>query len=232
MTSSSIENPISRLLAVMFLCCPVASSAQAVSWADTPMGRVEALAVLQTLNADLLSHDSATLTLDGWCARHHLAVGAKVVADRVRGAEKPAPADVRLQLRLEPNEPVAYRRVQLRCGARILSEADNWYVPARLTPKINQELETTDVAFGRAVQGLHFQRHTISARLLWSPLPDGWDEGGGLPASPAVSQRIVVPDHVLEHRAVLTLPNGSPISEVVETYTREVLDFPQPSTVH
>ncbi len=27
---------------------------------------------------------------------------------------------------------------------------------------------------------------------------------------------------VLEHRAVLSLPDGTPFSEVVETYTREV----------
>jgi hypothetical protein len=28
-----------------------------------------------------------------------------------------------------------------------------------------------------------------------------------------------IPDAVLEHRAVLTLPDGTPFSEVVETYT-------------
>ncbi|HWU73117.1 MAG TPA: hypothetical protein VN137_06500, partial [Sphingomonas sp.] len=58
-------------------------------WPDTPVARLEALAELQTLNADLLSHDSATLTLDRWCARHHLADGARIVADRVRGQDKP-----------------------------------------------------------------------------------------------------------------------------------------------
>jgi hypothetical protein len=33
---------------------------------------------------------------------------------------------------------------------------------------------------------------------------------------------------VLEHRAVLTLADGTPFSAVVETYTGEVLAFPQP----
>ncbi|MEO6216256.1 MAG: hypothetical protein ABIO86_09510 [Sphingomonas sp.] len=42
-------------------------------WPNTPLARVEALALLQSLNAALLSGDSATLTLDGWCTRHHLA---------------------------------------------------------------------------------------------------------------------------------------------------------------
>jgi hypothetical protein len=31
---------------------------------------------------------------------------------------------------------------------------------------------------------------------------------------------------VLEHRAVLTLPDGKPFSEVVETYTGNVLAIP------
>jgi hypothetical protein len=38
-----------------------------------------------------------------------------------------------------------------------------------------------------------------------------------------------VPDAVLEHRAVLTLPDGTPFSEVVETYTGDILAFPIPS---
>ncbi len=37
-----------------------------------------------------------------------------------------------------------------------------------------------------------------------------------------------MPDEVLEHRAVLSLPNGTPFSEVVETYTGNVLAFPAP----
>jgi hypothetical protein len=37
-----------------------------------------------------------------------------------------------------------------------------------------------------------------------------------------------VPSRLLEHRALLTLPDGTPISEVVETYTDKVLAFPAP----
>ena len=33
---------------------------------------------------------------------------------------------------------------------------------------------------------------------------------------------------MLEHRAVLSTPDGEPFSEVVETYTSEVLAFPPP----
>jgi hypothetical protein len=32
-------------------------------------------------------------------------------------------------------------------------------------------------AFGRAVQALHFRRQMLCAKLLWSPLPEGWEMG-------------------------------------------------------
>ena len=199
-------------------------------WANDFVARVEALALLQTLNADLLSHDSATLTLDRWCAAHHLAPApVKVVAQRDRTVDKPATADHRRALGVSEREPLRYRRVKLVCGAHVLAEADNWYVPSRLTPDINRQLDTTDIAFGRAASPLHFQRRTLSAKLLWSPLPDGWELApAALPDAGAPA--LAVPHGVLEHQAVLTLPDGTPISEVVETYTERVLAFPQPGS--
>ena len=116
--------------------------------------------------------------------------------------------------------------MRLRCGAHTLSEADNFYVPARLTPDINRQLDTTDVAFGRAVQPLHFSRHTVSARLLWEPMPQGWEMGTPVPAPDPAG--LAVPPHVLEHQAVLTLPDGTPFSLVIESYTGAVLDFAPP----
>src|ERR1700720_109342 len=53
--------------------------AQAAAWPDNAATRLEALALLQTLNADLLSNDSATLTLDRWCDAHKMATPAKIV---------------------------------------------------------------------------------------------------------------------------------------------------------
>jgi hypothetical protein len=202
------------------------STARAPVWRDNYITRLEALALLQSLNANLLSHDSATLTLDRWCEAHRLASPPRIVAERVRGADKPPTPEVREVLAVSATEPVRYRRVRLRCGDRVLSEADNWYVPARLTPEMNRALDTTDIAFGRAVQELRFRRRTLSASLLWSPLPEGWEMG----AQPRVDNApaLKIPPHVLQHRAVLALPDGTPISTVVETYTSEVLAFPEP----
>jgi hypothetical protein len=193
-----------------------ATTGRLPQWRDTLAAHLEALALLQTLNADLLSHDSATLTLDRWCAAHHMASPPRVVADRQPGGDKPPTAMQRQELGVTASEPVRYRRVQLRCGAYVLSDAENWYVPGRLTPDMNRLLDTTDVAFGRVTQPLHFSRHVLDAALLWSPLPAGW------PDWPAARSE------VLRHRAVLVLPDGRPISEVVENYTAEVLAFPEP----
>jgi chorismate-pyruvate lyase len=200
---------------------------RAPAWSNDFTARVEALALLETLNAELLSHDSATLTLDRWCDAHHLASPAKIVAVRDKAVTREATADQRKTLGVSATEPIRYRRVKLTCGAHVLSEADNWYVPSRLTADMNHQLETTDIAFGRAVQALHFQRRTLSAKLLWSPLPDGWEvKAAALPD--AVAKTLQVPHEVLQHQAVLVLPDGTPFSEVVETYTEEVLAFPQP----
>jgi chorismate-pyruvate lyase len=211
---------------VWLLAAASALAAEPTPWPDSFVARLEALALIESLNADLLSHDSATLTLERWCADHRLADPARIVAERVHDVVKPATAEVRAALDVTPDEPLGYRRVRLKCGDRVLSEADNWYVPARLAPEMNHVLETTDTPFGKAVAALRFRRHTLSADLLWRPLPLGWEMG----AAPARedSGALAVPEHVIEHRAVLSLPDGEPFSEVVETYTGEVLAFPPP----
>jgi hypothetical protein len=216
---------------VLLLCWAAALAADSLPahppvWPHSFVARVEALALLQTLNAELLSHDSATLTLERWCDVHRLASPPHIVADRVGGADKSPTPDQRGELRVTQSEPLRYRRVRLRCGTVVLSEADNWYVPGRLTPEMNVLLETTDMPFGKVVQALHFQRRTLSAVLLWRPLPEGWEMNPA--AAAATAAPLQPPPNVLQHRAILTLPDGTPFSEVVETYSENVLAFPPP----
>jgi hypothetical protein len=194
-------------------------------WPDTPLARTQLLAQLQTLNAELLSHPSATLTLERWCGAHRLATPAKVLARRVHGVDKPLPPEGRALLGIGPDEPVRYRRVQLACGDVVLSDADNWYVPSRLTAAMNRQLDTTDVPFGKVVHALHFRRQTLSAGLLWSPLPQGWDSGAALP--PSSGRWLAIPSHVLQHRALLYTQANQPFSLVVERYTSRVLVRPR-----
>ena len=203
----------------------VSGSARTTPWPDTFVARVEALALLETFNDELLTHDSATLTLERWCDVHRLASPARIVAERML-LDKPLPPEQRAELRIGPAEGVRYRRVRLRCGPVVLSEADNWYVPARLTAEMNRQLDDSDAPFGKVVQELHFQRRTLSSKLLWLPLPDGWEMMPAAVDGPTAT--LVIPRAILEHRALLSLPDGMPISEVVETYTSGILAFPPP----
>jgi len=97
-----------------------------------------------------------------------------------------------------------------------------------LTEEMNRVLDTTDVAFGRAVRRLNFRRRTLSSTLLWSPLSPEWatDE-----APTAGHRRLTIPPYVLQHRAVLTLPDGTPFSHLDETYTREIVAFAEPQSL-
>jgi chorismate-pyruvate lyase len=196
-------------------------------WPDTFLARLEALALMQSLNANLLAARSATATLDQWCADHKLASDPKIHARLVRGAEKPVSIEQRARLRIDMDEPVKYRRVELTCGDVILSEADNWYVPSRLTKEMNQILETTDTPFGRAVQDLQPFRRTFSVEIFWKPLPEGW-EMNALPLEDHAERALAIPDQLFQHRALVLREDQEPFSEVTETYTSAVLGFGQP----
>lgn len=187
------------------------------------VARLQALALLQTLNADLLSHDSATAVLQDWCDAHGPG-GLKIKAERVLGQEKPLPAEAKTALGVGAGVRVRYRRVRLACGANVLSEADNWYLPDRLTVQMNQTLDATDTPFGVVVRPLDFRRRNLSAELLYRPLARGWE------ISSAPDDRPVgpFPAQVLQHRAVLSTAAGTPFSYVVETYTGAVLDMAEP----
>jgi len=181
-------------------------AAATVAIASPDCGAPSAFDLVETLNADLLSHDSATETLRRWCATRHLADPPTMVARRVLGQDKPADAEVRMLLRVSPGEPVRYRRVALACGDYVLSNADNWYRPAALTAAMNAELDTTDHPFGAVVKPLGFHRRTLSAKVLMSPRDHH------------------APAAVIRHQAVLEAPDGAPFSLVVETYTAAVAD--------
>jgi len=217
----------SGIVAALFAIIPLTAQ-ERPAWTDTFTTRLEALALMQTLNAQLLASRSSTTTLETWCGVHHLAEPARIVADAVAGAAV-APAPEQLQ-RLEVGRPeeVKYRHVRLRCGTRVLSEADNWYVPSRLTDEMNRLLETTDTPFGRAVAPLEPYRRTFSVTLLWAPLPDGWEHAAAAPReTPARS--LDVPVVLFEHRAVLYTRNHRPFSEVRERYQRDALAFALPA---
>lgn len=201
---------------------PPTPHAAAPTWPDTPAARAQVAALLRTLNADLLSHDSATLTLERWCADHGMAP-ARVTAQRVEGPDKAIPSDLRDMLELNPRETLSYRRVLLTCGDFVLSEADNWYVPQRLSTAMNTLLDESDMPFGKVVHALGFHRETLGAEMLWSPLDAGaitGDEGKSQAAG-----TLAIPRDLLRHCALLSDATERPFSVLIETYTHQVLAF-------
>ena len=215
-----------RRTCLFVLAVTAASAQEAPSWPDTYVARLQLLALEQTINADVLASRSATLTLEQWCRDHRLAKDPIIVADVVRDAAKPATPEQRERLQVDSQEVVKYLKVRLRCGDRVLSEADNWYVPSRLTAEMNRLLETTGTPFGKVVQPLQPYRQTSLVRLLWSPLPEGWERGAT--PLPGPSGSLAIPDALFEHQAVLYTRDHKPFSEVHEIYQRQLLAFPPP----
>lgn len=158
---------------------------------------------LGELEAVLASHESATAALEEWCAMRRFADPARVVAEPAGGRIEPS-AQSRASLELNEDAPVGYRHVRLSCGGRVLSDAHNWYVPARLTAEMNHVLETTRTPFGRVVMPLGFRRERLAGQR---------GPAEGCPE-----------DTVLSHRALLRLPGGDPISLVIECYTAAAVE--------
>jgi hypothetical protein len=213
------------LVAALVACLP-ARAQDPPPWPDTYLARLQGLALLETLDAELLASRSATATLERWCRDHRLAKAPTIVAEVVTGPVKWATEDQRRRLEVSPQDEVKYRRVRLRCGTRVLSEADNWYVPSRLTAEMNRLLETTDTPFGKAVQPLTPYRQTFAVEMLWAPLPAGWEQGSLTPSHPR--KTLAIPDALFEHQAVLYTREHKPFSEVHEIYRRQLLAFPLP----
>ncbi|MBI2687158.1 MAG: hypothetical protein HYX27_12645 [Acidobacteria bacterium] len=216
------------LATTVAVCVPALAQEASPSWPNTYVSRLQALALLQTLNAEVLGSRSATLTLERWCREHQLTDEPIVIARVVKGVAKAPNVEQIQRLQVNGAEEVKYRRVQLRCGNRLLSEAENWYVPARLTAEMNRLLETTDTPFGRVVQDLEPYRQTFGVKILWSPLPNGWERNGARPAENG-NDALSMPDALFEHRAVLYTRGHKPFAEVNEVYQRELLAFPAPT---
>jgi chorismate-pyruvate lyase len=188
---------------------------------ESRVARLEALALIQTLNAELLASRSATLTLEKWCADHRMADPPVIRA--VRSAAPPVDADAeqRKRLAISAREKVKYRRVQLRCGDAVLSEAENWYVPSRLTSEMNRLLDESETPFGKVVQPLQPYRRTFAATMRWSPMPEGWE----MKPAQETAAPVAIPDALFEHRAVLYDRRHRPFAEVREVYQKQVLRF-------
>ncbi|MFC0204227.1 hypothetical protein [Novosphingobium soli] len=154
---------------------------------------------LEAFESVLRRHDSATLALEEWCALRGLADPARITARTLPGGVVAPPPALPGRLALAEGEAIAMRNVSLSCGGTVLSVAWNWYVPARLTPAMNEALRVSDVPFGKVVAALDFRRRPLST------------VEGPAENCPA--------DTISTHRAMLVLPDGRPLAYLVECYT-------------
>lgn len=201
----------------------------ASGWPDTPTARLGLLALTQTLNARLLSAASATAVLEDWCREHRLAEPARIQVRRNNGAERAATAEQRSHLQVASDTPIRYRRVQLLCGSRVLAEAENWYVPGRLSTDMNRLLDGTDTPFGKVIRPLEPYRRTLAVRMLWTPLPDAWETSTWPPdTSSRVGTRLDIPGAMFEHSALVFSREQQPLAEVHEIYRRDLFKFQPP----
>ncbi|WP_249341112.1 MULTISPECIES: hypothetical protein [unclassified Sphingomonas] len=152
----------------------------------------------ESLRQELRSAHSATAVLQRRCATPIRAVVDRTVA---RG---PTP-EQRAHLAVGPADPVVYRSVALKCGDLSLSIAENWYVPARLTPEMNAAL-AGDTPFGAAIRPLAPSRRTLGIATQ--------------------GEDATVAPYVLRQRALVIGGNGRPLAEVVENYTPELIGLP------
>ncbi|MCJ2043943.1 hypothetical protein MKK58_05250 [Methylobacterium sp. J-078] len=176
-----------------------------------PSDAIPADAAAQSLHdlcARLLAGPSATAVLEAWCRERGLSTRTDLVAEVLPGPDTPLSPVQRERLELPRGAVVRYRRVRLICGRHVLSEAENWYVPGRLTPAMNHLLETSDTPFGRVVHPLGPARRNLDLRML---------AGAEAPAHRAPN------DPLFTVAALLLRADGLPLCEVSETYTAAVL---------
>jgi chorismate-pyruvate lyase len=205
---------------------PPGFAQSAPRWADTFESRLEILALTQTLNAEILASTSATERLEQWCRDHKMATDPTIVAHVDVDMNKPPAAEQLRRLQVSSATEVRYRRVALRCGIHVFSEAENWYVPDRLTAEMNARLVSSETPFGRVVQALQPYRRTFAVTILWSPLPVGWEQRRQARArSSGRARALVIPKDLFEHRAVLYTSDHQPFSEVTERYQGQLLAF-------
>ncbi len=196
------------------------------------MHRLMLASLINQMENRLLAESSATHTLEHWLREHGLLDGQETLrAERETQAHRPCPPDLLGALDIptsQSGQALRYRKIRLVGHNRVYSEAENWFVPARLTSPMTETLEQTDTPFGRVVSPLGFTRQLIRRETLWSPLPELWEMHPQPAQDTANTQPLALPPHLFRHMALLRTHAGTPFSLVVETYTPQAFAFGPP----
>jgi hypothetical protein len=166
------------------------------------------LSQLVRFQSRLLASDSASAVLEDWVGRKSGKVYS-LEARKLGGSERPAGAEQRARLSVSEKEALHHRRVYLVAGGRVLSIAENWYVPNRLLPEMLIALTYGMTPFGTAIAELKPRRRTLSIQRLVQ-----LEELGE-------SQRL--PPWLLRINALVIDMHDRPLCEVNEIYSRNIL---------
>ena len=166
-------------------------------------------------------HDTATAALIAWCRWHHPheadAITITLLGDEAVSAD-------RYDGPLRPNagETLRRRHVWLRWGDRVLSEAENWYVPERLPSEMQDEICGGGRPYGAVVAALRPKRITKFALCADNADPD-IAEVEALLAELGRTNGFSQPDAFVLHIHAVMTASGIVLAELREHYRRELL---------
>lgn len=150
-------------------------------------------------NHRLLAAPNATMELQRWCdERPGMPPGVKITATVLPGSGPKLSATDRRRLGIGADDVIAYRHVRLECMGIMLSEADNWYVPSRLTEDMRRQLAATRTPFGAVIQPLRPRRQNRLIKF----------DGGAI---------------LFEHEGLVAAADGRPLALVRERYQRALI---------
>ncbi|ABD88800.1 conserved hypothetical protein [Rhodopseudomonas palustris BisB18] len=171
----------------------------------------------------LQDHDTATAALAAWCRRNHPGCGDELAATVLLDREAD-PQEYDGPLQVSADEPIRCRRVLLKWGDQVVSEAENWYFPQRLPVEMQTALTAGDQPFGAVVAELLPRRTTIAIHTGDDVLRGGAAVEGFIAELEKAKVFSPVGDFVLHVTAVME-GAGVVLAELREHYRRELLAF-------
>lgn len=190
--------------------------------------RMDAILILEELHYELIRSSSATDVLEKWCSKYTISKDTVQIKVKKVEEKKYFPnVAIKKRLKINDDNELHYRHVKLYCGKYALSEAKNWYVPNRLTPEINYSLANTIIPFGKLIKELSPRRINIEAKFFFESQFDNIikieNESKPLALSNLFNEEMNMPRCLFRHKALIYSDKGLPISEVHETYLRDLL---------
>jgi hypothetical protein len=167
----------------------------------------------------LLASDTATAVIIDWCRR--VRPGALFVAVLFDREARPGEYDGPLAIGVD--ETLHRRCVRLSWAGKVVSEAENWYVPQRLPADVLAVLNRGDASFGAVVARLSPRRTTIAA-LSCDELRHGGPAAQRCLAQLAQSDAFSPPDAFVLHINAVMTASGQALAELREHYRRELLE--------